>query len=302
MNHLLQQTLQIQPSLSPPSSSFISDQIGPSGDDHHRPCHGFWYSFLLILPSLLFVAYLAFHANKNFQKLSNRRSHLIIAYYVLLWIASLLNLAWSSLQGWQCTPGKEVSWNFLSLFTTSGMLFLEISLVAFLVIQENYASGLETLTRIFVISGLIGGVDLLLKIIYVFGFGVPLFFDSDSPWVKWGLWIFHKLLLTGVYGFILYVHHSNWREKLPPRPAFYNYIVFMFAFNILALFACGLAGTGAAFGLWLYNFTVICYHSFYLPFLYVTFLADFFQEEDFLLDNVYYSEMKDAGFFDTDWE
>ena len=27
-----------------------------------------------------------------------------------------------------------------------------------------------------------------------------------------------------------------------------------------------------------------------------------FQEENFHLENVYYSEMKDAGFFDTDWE
>lgn len=26
------------------------------------------------------------------------------------------------------------------------------------------------------------------------------------------------------------------------------------------------------------------------------------QEEDFHLENVYYSEMKDAGFFDADWE
>ncbi|KAG6390018.1 hypothetical protein SASPL_151496 [Salvia splendens] len=52
----------------------------------------------------------------------------------------------------------------------------------------------------------------------------------------------------------------------------------------------------------LYNLVVICRHSLYLPFLYVTFLADFFQEEDWLLDNAYYSEMKDAGFFDTEWD
>lgn len=26
------------------------------------------------------------------------------------------------------------------------------------------------------------------------------------------------------------------------------------------------------------------------------------QEEDLNLENVYYSEMKDAGFFDADWE
>ncbi|VAI36877.1 unnamed protein product [Triticum turgidum subsp. durum] len=53
---------------------------------------------------------------------------------------------------------------------------------------------------------------------------------------------------------------------------------------------------------WLYNLTAVCYHALYLPLLYVTFMADFFQEEDMLLENVYYSEMKDAGFFDADWD
>lgn len=33
--------------------------------------------------------------------------------------------------------------------------------------------------------------------------------------VKWPLWTIHKLLLTMAYGFILFMHHSKWREKLP---------------------------------------------------------------------------------------
>lgn len=51
----------------------------------------------------------------------------------------------------------------LSLFTKSGMLFLEVSLVAFL-LQGNHASGLEALTRTFVISGVIVSADILLKV------------------------------------------------------------------------------------------------------------------------------------------
>ncbi|RVW53324.1 hypothetical protein CK203_088543 [Vitis vinifera] len=204
---------------------------------------------------------------------------------------------------WECTPEKAVAWNVLSLFTTSGMLFLEVSLVAFL-LQGNYASGLEALTRTFVVSGLIIGLDLLLKVIYLFGFGVPLFIDNNdqSHRVKWGLWVVHKLVLTAVYGFILFMYHSKWRERLPARPAFYKYITIMCCLNALALFACGLTGNGAGFGFWLYGLTMIFYHAFYLPLLYITFLADFFQEEDLHLENVYYSEMKDAGFFDADWE
>lgn len=264
-------------------------------------CHGILYNLALIIPTVLFIAYLASQARRSFARLTYGRSHIMIAYYALLWIVTILNLLWCLLQTWQCTSGKDFSWNMLSLITNSGLLFLEISLIAFM-IQGNNASGVETLTRTFVVSGVIVCADLLLKVIYVFGFGLPLFIDSSHSRVKWGLWTVHKLLLTSVYGFILFMHHSKWRERLPARPAFYNYICAMLLLNVVSLFGCVLLGNGAGFGLWLYNLATVCYHSLYLPLLYVTFLADFFQEEDLRLENVYYSEMKDAGFFDADWD
>ncbi|KAK2411415.1 protein CANDIDATE G-PROTEIN COUPLED RECEPTOR [Trifolium repens] len=257
----------------------------------------------VVVSSVLFVLYLSLKAKKNINNLYNGGSHIIISYYALLWIVTLLNLARSLLQAWQCSPGKVVQWNLLSLFTASGMLYLEISLMAFL-LNDNYMNAMETLAHTSIVAGIIVFVDTLLKAIYVFGFGVPLFNRSvgTTHTIKWALWIVHKLLLAAAYGFILFVHFSKWREKLPPRPTFYNYVFIMFIFSAISLFACGVAGIGAGLGNWLYDFTVLCYHSLYLPFLYVTFLADFFQEEDFLLDNAYYSEMKDAGFFDAEWE
>jgi hypothetical protein len=68
-------------------------------------------------------------------------------------------------QAWQCSPGKEAAWNVLSLFTTSGMLCLEISLLAFL-LQEDYTNGLDSLAHNFVVSGIVVGVDMLLKVIF----------------------------------------------------------------------------------------------------------------------------------------
>ncbi|KAK7330298.1 hypothetical protein VNO77_24488 [Canavalia gladiata] len=278
----------------------IQDQaLSPVGSD--LKCNG--YDIFLVVSSVLFILYLAVHAKKNLSRLCRGGSSIINSYYALLWLVTLLNLAWSFLQAWQCSPGKEVAWNLLSLFTASGMLCLEISLMAFL-LKDNYMNGMDTLAHTFVVSGIIVLVDTLLKAIYIFGFGVPLFNHNveSTHAIKWSLWILHKLLLAAAYGFILFVQFSKWREKLPPRPAFYNYVAVMFVFSAITLFACGLAGIGAGLGNWLYEFTVLCYHSLYLPFLYVTFLADFFREEDFLLDNAYYSEMKDAGFFDADWE
>ena len=61
-------------------------------------------------------------------------------------------------------PDRAFSWNVLSLFTKSGMLFLEVSLVAFL-LQGNDASGFESLARTFVISGAVVAADVLLKVL-----------------------------------------------------------------------------------------------------------------------------------------
>ncbi|GAA0152889.1 hypothetical protein LIER_43199 [Lithospermum erythrorhizon] len=204
-------------------------------------------------------------------------------------------------QAWQCTPGKQVTWSILSVFTASAMLCLEISLMAFL-LQETYASGLETLAHTFAISGIFVGVEMLIKAILIFGFGMPLFMDVEiTHQGTWSVWFIQKLLLTAAYGYILFVHYSKWKDKLPPRPAFYNYVMIMFVTDAVSLSATGLTGMGLGFGLWLYNFSLICYHALYLPFIYVTFLADFFQEQDFLLETAYYSEMRDAGFFDAEW-
>ncbi|KAK7284301.1 hypothetical protein RJT34_19046 [Clitoria ternatea] len=287
----------------PNSGGKLSDDSGHIFYNWLFQCHGLWHNAALMLPSLLFVLYLALQARRSFLKLSLARSYITVSYNASLFLVTLLNLAWCFFQAWECSPGKELAWNLLSLFTTSGMLFLEVSLVAFL-LQGNNAGGLEAMARTFGISALVVGLDILLKALYLFVFGIPLFVDSNehTHHLKWNLWVVHKVLLTAVYGFMLFMYHSGWRERLPAKPIFYKYVAIMFILNAIAMFACVLTGNGAAFGFWLYHLTVMCYHAFYLPFLYITFMADFFQEENFLLENVYYSEMKDAGFFDTDWE
>lgn len=70
-------------------------------------------------------------------------------------------------QAWQCSQGKEVAWNLLSLFTASGMLCLEISLIAFL-LNDNYMNGMEALAHSFIASGIIVCMDTLLKVSWIF--------------------------------------------------------------------------------------------------------------------------------------
>ena len=60
---------------------------------------------------------------------------------------------------------------------------------------------------------------LLLQAIYLFGFGIPLFIDSNDQThkMKWGLWVLHRLVLTAIYGLILFMYNSKWRERLPGK-------------------------------------------------------------------------------------
>lgn len=81
-------------------------------------------------------------------------------YFSYSCITAFLFLCW---QAWQCMPDRAFSWNVLSLFTKSGMLFLEVSLIAFL-LQGNETSGFESLARTFVISGAVVAADVLLKV------------------------------------------------------------------------------------------------------------------------------------------
>jgi len=290
------------PNLIEPNSS-STDVIPDVNDGSYSwisNCHGFWHNFALILSSILFIIYLAIQAKKNYKKLWVGKSHIVNWYYGIVWLVCLLNFAWSCFQSWECTPGKTLAWNLLSLFTISGLLFLEVSLIAFL-LQGNNTSGVEALTRTFAISAILVGLDIVLKGIYVFGIGIPLFIENgEAHRMKWGLWMMHKLVITAAYGSVLFMYHSKWRERLPARPAYYKYIAIMCSVDALSLFACILMRTG--FGFWLYDTITICYHAFYLPLIYVTFLADFFQEDDMNMESIYYSEMKDAGFFDSDWE
>jgi len=90
--------LEIPVSQNPNSTLNEGTFIGSSVYNWLFECHGFLHNAILILASLAFVLYLAFKAKKSFGKLSNGRSSIMIAYYGILWLVSLLNLAWSCLQ------------------------------------------------------------------------------------------------------------------------------------------------------------------------------------------------------------
>lgn len=131
------------------------------------------YSFFIYVPTYL----VASETKQKKYKIDGTRS---LGWYIECQRIIFLFVLWDLLrlpaiyflvpyffwQTWECTPGKTLAWNLLSLFTTSGLLFLEVSLIAFL-LQGNYTSGTEALTRTFAISAMLVGLDVFLKVFHV---------------------------------------------------------------------------------------------------------------------------------------
>ncbi|CAI8584335.1 unnamed protein product [Vicia faba] len=68
---------------------------------------------------------------------------------------------------WQCTPGKEVAWNMLSLFTASCMLYLKRSFMD-LLLNNGYMNDMETLVHTSTVLEIVVYVDILLKVTLAF--------------------------------------------------------------------------------------------------------------------------------------
>lgn len=78
------------------SRSTEEEALSPRGSDLILKCDQ--YDIFLVVSSVLFVLYLTVHAKKNLIRLCRGGSYVVVFYYVLLWLVTLLNLTWSFLQ------------------------------------------------------------------------------------------------------------------------------------------------------------------------------------------------------------
>lgn len=263
-----------------------------------------FYNVVLALPALLFLLFLLTRLRSSVRKLLQSRSHIMGTYYSFLWVICVLNLCWCLLEMQQArNHDKETAWNIMSLVTRFGLVLLEVSVVVFLS-QGYLISGWDALLRTLLFSGIFATADALVKAVYIFGFGIPLFTTQDDAgdWNKWGFWLLQNLFFAAVYAVILTLPYTRWRDRLPARPSFYRYVMILFVLNGLEGFGSLLLGFGGSFGYCVYGFAGFAYYALYPPLLYTTFLADFLREEEMQMEDAYYSEMKDAGYFDGDWE
>lgn len=263
----------------------------------------YFYDLAIGLPTAAFLVFLAWGFRHSAKKLRRSGSNIMTTYYCFLWGVSLLNLIRCCTQIAQTEEGgRHVLWNLLWLLTRFGMVLLEVSVVVFL-LQGYSASGLEALIRTLAISSAIALFESIIMLIYIFGVNVPLFMfskdaDADMSWAKWSFWLLHHLAFLLVYLLILVVPYTQWRDLLPAKPSFYRYVAALFLLSLTAVLGSIFIGSHVTAGYCVYGVASFLYYAAYPPLLYWTFLAEFFADDELDLELRYYSEMREAGYFE----
>jgi len=54
-------------------------------------------------------------------------------------------------------------------------------------------------------------------------------------WRKWGFWFARSLLFAAVYGGLMLLPLTQWRDLLPAKDSFHRYVRALFAANLVRL-------------------------------------------------------------------
>jgi hypothetical protein len=278
--------------------------VDPQGTTGARILFNLVYS----VPTLFFLVFLTWRLKPALRRLVRSQSQIMRTYYAFLWVVCILNLfrCWFQIAESVGSGRNEKLWNFMWLLNMAGMTVMEVSVVTFLS-QGYIATGKEALIRTLCISGAVALVDSIVKICLIYGYGTSLFMyhasvpdalSTDMSWAKWGFWTAHHLLYVMIYLFILVLPHTALRDYLPARPSFYRYVALLCLNNFGLVVGSIMVGSKHVSGYCVYGFFNFLYFSCYPPLLYMTFLSEFFVDDDLELESAYYSEMREAGYFD----
>ena len=292
-----------------------------------------FYDIVIGLPTVLFVMFLGSHLRNSVRKLTHTGDRRVVLLFAFLWMSCIFNLVRWGVRLWQPSPEhKAAIWNALCIAIRFGTTFLELVVLAILAHEpegylpdpvgarlgktNKFASPLGAALAV-------TGLDALVKSLVVYAGGVALFVHapgrffsqagsgslegSGVEWTKWVYWCARSAVFASAYLFILAAKNSQFRNILPGADAYARktinkYALFMGTTHVLCALGAFLLSVDFAIGTCAFGVGSFAYDAGVPPVLYVSFLRNYFRENEFELDGEQYAEMRDAGMFDGDWD
>eukprot|EP00850_Spirogloea_muscicola_P010151 SM000058S18581 [mRNA] locus=s58:618497:619605:- [translate_table: standard] len=207
------------------------------------------------------------------------------------------------MQAWQ-RPGakpsgggvREAAW--LALQAVQALL--EASVVALLA-QGYLADGSGALLKPLGAAGALAAADTATKVVAMHWLGIPLYPLAAARSAA-AFWAGRSALVSAAYAAILAAPHVSRLDWLPARPAFHSYFLVLLALYITCAVGALAAALGLSIGFCAFSLASYAYYALFPPLVYFTFLDDLLKDNVFDMDDIYYSEMKDAGYFDAEWD
>ncbi|RXG68368.1 Mannose-P-dolichol utilization defect 1 protein-like [Armadillidium vulgare] len=235
------------------------------------------WDLLLLIPVVLFFLGLLFKLNSARLKLRAVHSPIYATFYCLIWlntIVALIRCVVSMTVNAATTSGDEAN---ILLYVTVRFFLLatEISVVVF-AIFFGHLDNRTSIRRVLLVTSMI-----VLPYSIVQGLLELLIPDPDFYIISKDYYLFGH----GVYWFILILRLDYLRKKflfllwMPMKKAFYVYLSFLAILNTVQSIGSGLYHAHYDVGLCIVDFTTWTYFSLLTPFIYYTFIYQFFRKK-----------------------
>ncbi|XP_068237928.1 transmembrane protein adipocyte-associated 1-like [Palaemon carinicauda] len=260
------------------------------------------WDLLLLLPTFVFLLGLLVKINNARLKLRAVHSPIYATFYGLIWLNTVVSLARCivSMTVNAATVSGDVANKLLYVIVRFFLLATEMSVVVF-AIFFGHLDNKTSIRRVLVVTSMIAlpyaVVQGLLEVLSPDpDFCVP---SKDYELFGHGgsiFWLVSSIIFTLIYSFILVLRLDCLRKRflfllwMPMKRAFYVYLGFLATLNLIQSIGSGLYHAHIAAGLCLVNATTWTYFSLLTPFIYYTFISEFFgQKSREQVENIVFS-------------
>ncbi|PAV75844.1 hypothetical protein WR25_14142 [Diploscapter pachys] len=242
-----------------------------------------YWDLSVLLPNVLFLLFLIVRCGRVMKKLKSSRSPVFKAFFVLIYLCTLVNVARSLLAFSISTanPLGDFVHKILSISLKFFYMTAELSVLMFALLFGHLDSG-SSIRRALVFTLILSMFHAGLQAIIDFDF-LPYI---DKSWFPSNdlfdletdagilLWMGTSMVFAMLYLFIILLPLTCFRNyvTMPSKTSFYIYCISLSILNLVQLLGSSLIFFGARDGMCFVDLSTLLYFCFFSPLVYFTFL------------------------------